>query len=190
MGEKRDSQEASRILREAADGRPVDMDALLPLVYDRLHAIAAQRMARERPGHTLQATALVNEAYVKLLGQEEHAWAGKSHFYAAAAEAMRRILIDHARGRGREKRGGGRRRLPLDVVDLATADDVAQILSVDDAVRRLEEQDPRMGAVVKLRFYAGLSEKDTALALGITDRTVRREWVLARAFLQRHLSEE
>jgi RNA polymerase sigma factor (TIGR02999 family) len=177
-----DSAEISRILEEG----PVDMDRLLPLVYGRLREIAAQRMAAERPGHTLDATGLVHEAYLKLV-QRPVGWRGKAHFYAAAAEAMRRILVDHARGRGREKRGAGRVRLPLDVVDLASREDPAEILSVDEAVRRLEERDPRMAEVVKLRFYAGLSEEETAEALGITDRTVRREWTLARAFLQREL---
>ncbi len=177
-----DSAEVSRILEA---GR-VDMDRLLPLVYDRLRAIAAQRMAGERAGHTLDATGLVHEAYLKLV-QGPVGWQGKAHFYAAAAEAMRRILVDHARGRGREKRGAGRVRLPLDVVDLASREDPSEILSVDEAVRRLEERDPRMAEIVKLRFFAGLSDAETAQALGIADRTVRREWTLARAFLQREL---
>lgn len=181
------SREVSRILRDAAEGRGADMEALLPLVYDQLRAIAAQRMAGERREHTLQPTALVHEAYLKLMGREEVGWQSKAHFYAAAAEAMRRILADHARTRNRAKRGGGRARIPLDVVELAAREDPSEILSVDEAIRRLEEQDPRMAGVVKLRFYAGLSEEDTARALGITDRTVRREWTLARAFLQRQL---
>jgi RNA polymerase sigma factor (TIGR02999 family) len=166
------------------------MEALLPLVYRQLHAIASRRMKDERESHTLQATALVNEAFLKLLGRERHTWSGKAHFYAAAAEAMRRILIDHARGKARVKRGGGRARIPLDVVDLASRDCIDEILSVDEAVRRLEGQDPRMAEVVKLRFYVGLSEKETAQVLTVTDRTVRREWVRARAWLQKELSEE
>jgi RNA polymerase sigma factor (TIGR02999 family) len=177
-----DSAEISRILAQG----PVDMDRLLPLVYGQLRAIAAQRMAGERPGHTLDATGLVHEAYLKLV-QGPLDWQGKAHFYGAAAEAMRRILVDHARGRGREKRGAGRVRLPLDVVELASREDPSEILSVDEAVRRLEERDPRMGAIVKLRFFAGLSDEETAEALGVADRTVRREWTLARAFLQREL---
>jgi RNA polymerase sigma factor (TIGR02999 family) len=190
MEKGRDSKEASRILRAADEGAPVDMDALLPLVYQRLRVIASRRMAGERKGHTLQTTALVNEAYLRLLGHDNHAWSSKAHFYAAAAESMRRILIDHARKRGSAKRGGGKARLPLHVVDLVVEDDVDQILSLDEAVLRLEELDPRMAQLVKLRFYAGLSEKDTAQALGVTPRTVRREWGLARAFLHRQLSEE
>ncbi len=185
-----DSREVSRILRTAGEGEPVDMSALLPLVYDKLRAIAARRMEAESAGHTLQATALVNEAYLRLVGDERLDWSSKAHFYAAAADAMRRILIDHARMKGRAERGGSHRRLPLDVLDLATRDNVEEILSVDEAVSRLEETDRRMGAVVKLRFYAGLSEGETAQALGISDRTVQREWALARAWLKRQLSEE
>jgi RNA polymerase sigma factor (TIGR02999 family) len=178
-----ESREVSRILRAGA----VDMGRLLPLVHDKLKEIAAARMAGERPGHTLQASALVNEAYLKLVGRASLGWEGKAHFYAAAAEAMRRILVDHARGRGRARRGGGLARLPLDAVDLASREDPGEILSVDEALRRLEERDKRMADVVKLRFFAGLSEGETALALGVTDRTVRRDWTLARAFLQREL---
>lgn len=177
-----DSAEISRILQ----GPSPDMDRLLPLVYGKLREIAAQRMAGERPGHTLDATGLVHEAYLKLV-HGPLGWHGKAQFYAAAAEAMRRILVDHARARGRGKRGGGRTRLPLDVVELASREDPSEILSVDEAVRRLEERDPRMAEIVKLRFFAGLSDEETARALGITDRTVRREWTLARAFLQREL---
>ncbi len=190
MTDDPDSREVSKILRAAGEGEPVDMSALLPLVYDRLRAIAARRMEAESAGHTLQATALVSEAYLRLVGDERLDWSSKAHFYAAAAEAMRRILIDHARGKGRAKRGGQQRGLPLDVLDLATRDNVAEILSVDEAVCRLEETDPRMGAIVKLRFYGGLSEQETAQAMGISDRTVQREWVLARAWLKRRLSEE
>jgi RNA polymerase sigma factor (TIGR02999 family) len=182
------SREVSRILREAAEGKPVDGEALLPLVYERLRAIAARQMAAERKGHTLQPTALVHEAYLRLVGDERMAWSGKAHFYGAAAEAMRRILVDHARARNAAKRGGGRVRLPLDVVDLASREDGGEILAVDEAVSRLEGQDPRMAAIVKLRFYAGLSEAEAAEALGTSERTLRREWTMARAFLQRALS--
>jgi RNA polymerase sigma factor (TIGR02999 family) len=185
-----DSRAVSRILRAAGEGEPVDMSALLPLVYDKLRAIAARRMQAEFVDHTLQATALVSEAYLRLVGNERVAWSSRAHFYAAAAEAMRRILIDHARGKARAKRGGRRRALPRDVVDLAVRDNLEEILSVDEAVCRLEETDRRMGAIVKLRFYAGLSERETAQALGISDRTVQREWVLARAWLKLRLSEE
>jgi len=183
--EERDtsSAEVSRILR---DDRP-DLDRLLPLVHSKLKAIAARRMAGERSGHTLGATALVNEAYLKLVGQEQLGWESKGHFYAAAAEAMRRILIDHARTRGRVKRGAGRVALPIDLVDLATRENPEEIVAVDEALCRLEKTDKRMAAIVKLRFFAGLTEWESAHALGLGTRTVRHEWMLARAFLQREL---
>jgi RNA polymerase sigma factor (TIGR02999 family) len=149
-------------------------------------------MRDERQDHTLQATALVHEAYARLVGNDEIAWDSRGHFFVAAAEAMRRILIEHARGRERVKRGGGvtRVRLPISVLDLAVDENPEEILSVDEAICRLSEQDARMGDVVRLRFFAGLSEQETAKALGVTDRTVRRDWTLARAWLQRELTRE
>ncbi|MHC4957660.1 MAG: sigma-70 family RNA polymerase sigma factor [Planctomycetota bacterium] len=184
------SSEVSRILRAAADGAPVDQAALLPLVYDGLRAIAARRMATERPGHTLGPTALVHEAYLRLVGDGGVGWSGKAHFYAAASEAMRRILVDHARAQNSQKRGGGRLRLALDVVELASREDPAEILALDEAVSRLEEQDPRMAEIVKLRFFAGLQDEETAEALNVSRRTVCREWTMARAFLQREMGRE
>ena len=179
------SAEVSRILKEEQP----NLDELLPLVHDKLKVIAARRMAGERSGHTLGATALVNEAYLKLVGQQELGWESKGHFYGAAAEAMRRILIDHARTRGRVKRGAGRIRLPIDLVDLATRENPEEIAAVDEALCRLEETDKRMAKIVKLRFFAGLTERETAHALGLGERTVRQDWMLARAFLQRELRE-
>ncbi len=190
MGHESASGEVSRILRDAEGAGTVDMGALLTLVYDQLRAIAARKMARERRGHTLSPTALVNEAYLKLVGQEHLSWNGKAHFYAAAAESMRRILVDHARARGAAKRGGGAARIPVDLIDLASRDDAGEILAVDEAVSRLKEEDARLAEVVSLRFYAGLTEREIALAQGRSERTVRRDWLLARAWLQRALSEE
>ncbi len=183
------SREVSRILREARDGARVDDAALLPLVYDHLRAIAARQMEDERPDHLLQPTGLVHEAYLRLVGGESLAWSSKAHFYAAAAEAMRRILIDHARARDSQKRGGKRLRVVLDLVDLATRHDPAEILAVDEALSRLEKQDARMASIVKLRFFAGLSEEEAAQALGVSPRTLRREWTMARSFLHRELSK-
>jgi RNA polymerase sigma factor (TIGR02999 family) len=181
----------TQILKQAAQGDGRAADALLPLVYEQLRAIARQRMRDERPDHTLQATALVHEAYARLVGNEELTWDGRGHFFAAATEAMRRILIEHARSRERVKRGGAKRvHLPISVVDLATTENPEEILSVDEAICRLSKQDPRMGEVVRLRFFAGLTEKETAEILGVTDRTVRRDWTLARAWLQRELTRE
>jgi RNA polymerase sigma factor (TIGR02999 family) len=165
-----------------------EAEDLFPRVYDHLRAIAARRLAGERRDHTLQPTALVHEAYLKLAGSSVITSDDRARFYGAAAEAMRRILVDHARSRGRVKRGGGRRRVPLDVLDLASREDVQEIVSVDEAIRRLEIRDARVAEVVKLRFYAGLSERETAEVIGVTDRTVRRDWVLARAWLQKELA--
>ena len=161
-------------------------DRLLALVYDQLRKVAQQRMNAERPDHSLEATALVHEAYLRLAGDQDAQWVNRAHFFKAAGEAMRRILIEHARARGCVKRGGDQRgkRLPLKVLDLATEADLDEILSVDDAVRRLEEQDPDLAQIVRLRFYAGLSEDETARCLGVSDRTVRRDWTLARAWLK------
>lgn len=180
----------TRLLHEAAAGKPAAGGELLPLVYDELRRLARRRMSAERADHTLQATALVHEAYARLVGGKEVDWADRAHFFHAAAAAMRRILIDHARARAGPVRGGGRRRVPLDVADvadLAARDDPAAVLALDDAVAALERQDPDAAAVVRLRFYAGLSVDETANALGTSPRTVKRDWAFARAFLLRAL---
>jgi RNA polymerase sigma factor (TIGR02999 family) len=162
---------------------------LLPLVYQELRALAGRQMNQERGGHTLQPTALVHEAYLRLVNDRGDPWASRAQFFCAAAEAMRRILIEHARARNRLKRGGPltRRRMPLGVVELATEHDPSEILALDEAVRRLEEQSPDLAAVVRLRFFAGLSVKETAHALNISPRTVKRDWSYARAWLFRVL---
>jgi RNA polymerase sigma factor (TIGR02999 family) len=179
----------TQILGDVQAGKPQAAEQLLPLVYEQLRAIARRNMQQERSAHTLQATALVHEAYLRLLGDQPLEWDSRGHFYVAAAEAMRRILIEHARSRGRAKRGGERKRVPLTVVDLAADDDAAQIMAVDEAFRRLEEQDPDAAKVVRLRFYAGLSVEDTAAALGMSPRSVAREWSYARAWLHGALAE-
>jgi RNA polymerase sigma factor (TIGR02999 family) len=178
-----DATAITRLLESAGKGDPRAADELLPLVYQQLRAVAQQRIAQERPDHTLQATALVHEAYMRLVGNNELSWDGRGHFYVAAAEAMRRILIEHARSRGRLKRGGDRRREPINVLDLAAAEDSEQIVALDEAVRRLESQDPRAAQIVHLRFYGGLGVEQTAETLGISPRTVKREWAVARAWL-------
>ncbi len=177
----------TRALHAAAEGGPAAANELLPLVYDQLLAIARHRMQHENPNHTLQATALVNEAYIRLVGSEPMSWSSRAHFFHAAAKAMRRILIDHARRRGRDKRGGGMKRKPLDAIDMALADDEGQIVALDGALDRLAHEDPRAASIVELRFYAGLSVEDTAAALGLSERTVKREWAFARAWLYRAL---
>lgn len=183
-----DPPDITGILEKAGSGDPHAADDLLPLVYQQLRAAAQQQMARERGDHTLQATALVHEAYVRLAGPHDVPWENRAHFYVAAAEAMRRVLIEHARKRGRAKRGGGRQRIPLTGEELAEDPNLEETMSVDAAIRRLEEQDGRMARIVRLRFFAGLNVKETAAALGISARTVRRDWALARAWLHRELS--
>ena len=190
MGTSADSSHGSgavtQLLEAAAKGEAGAAEALLPLVYKQLRGLARQRMARERAGHTLQATALVSEAYLRLVGDEGRAhFAGSAHFFHAAGEAMRRILIEHARARGRFKRGGGvgRRRVPLNVVDLATEVNFADAVALDEAFCRLEQESPDAAEVVRLRFYAGLSVEETAATLGVSPRTVNRAWTYARAWL-------
>src|SRR5438105_4367666 len=175
-------------MNAAAGGDKAAADRLLPLVYEQLRKAAQLDLVGERGGHTLSATALVHEAYLKLIGPRELPWASRGHFYAAAAEAMRRILLDYARSRARH--GGERRRFTElgDVAALAGADP-GQIVAVDAAVRRLETEDPEAAAVVRLRFYAGLSVDQAAEALGLSPRTAARLWTYARAALYRALSE-
>ena len=173
--------------------QPSGLDELIPLVYDELRRIARAQLRNERADHSLAATALVHEAYLRLAGDGRAPWRDRRLFFTAAAEAMRRILIEHARSRGRVKRGGpegARRRVELNSVDLAREDDLEDLVALDDVFRRLEERDPRAADVVRLRFYAGLSVEETAKALEISERTVKREWAFARAWLFAALRDE
>jgi RNA polymerase sigma factor (TIGR02999 family) len=176
--------EVTRLLDAAAGGDGRAAAELLPLVYDELRELAAARMAAESPGQTIQPTALVHEAYLRLIGPDpgQH-WNSRGHFFAAAAEAMRRILINRARDKGRLKRGGGRRRLELDhLTDPGTATD-EDLLDLDDALTRLATAYPAAVKLVELRFFAGLSLDDAAAALGMARRTADRQWAFARAWL-------
>jgi RNA polymerase sigma factor (TIGR02999 family) len=161
---------------------------LLEAAYEQLRAIAQQRMNTEDPGHTLQATALVHEAFLRIGKDRVVPFENRAHFFAAAAEAMRRILIDHARAKGAVKRGGDAEREPLSVLDLAADCNPVEILALDEAMTRLEEAEPQVAAVVRLRFFAGLSGDDTAEALEISPRQVDRLWAYARAWLLRELT--
>lgn len=180
------------MLSDVASGRPAAAEHLLECVHENLRRIAQHRMSSERPGHTLQATALVHEAYMRLVGDAAGglAWRDRAHFYAAAAEAMRRILVDHARRRKAEKRGGQRQRVPLSVCDLAANDDPREILALDRALVRLQQSDAAAAEIVRLRFFAGLTVEQAAAATGVSERTIKREWTYARAALFRLLEEE
>jgi RNA polymerase sigma factor (TIGR02999 family) len=161
---------------------------LLPLVYEELRRLAAARMAHERNGHTLQPTALVHEAFIRLLGDDEPRWANSRHFFCAAAEAMRRILIDRARTRGRIKRGGDWQRVDLDTLDVAAEDEPDTLLFVDDALAKFARVDPECAELIKLRFFAGLPNHEAAAMLGMSARTARRNWAYARAWLAREIT--
>lgn len=175
----------TRLLTAVSAGDPQARSRLLEIIYEHLRALARARMAAERRGHTLQATALVHEAYVRLLGRQDVRWAGREHFFRAAAEAMRKILIDYARARNADKRGGGKAALSISgVADLAAEFDPSGILALDDAMLRLERVDAQAAAIVRLRFYAGLNEQEVAESLGVSERTVRRDWAFARGWLR------
>jgi RNA polymerase sigma factor (TIGR02999 family) len=172
--------------RFAGGARQTDAQAaedLFALVYEELKDLARHHLLQERKDHTLQATALVHEAYLRLRQGKDPQWAGRTHFFNAAAQAMSRILVEHARARGGLKRGGKLKRIPLEALDLARDDRFPELVAIDDAVACLEKFAPSVGAVVRLRFYAGLNQRETAEALGISERTVRREWTYGRAWL-------
>ncbi len=180
--------EVTRLLEAARGGDPQAAADLLPLVYDELRKLAAARMAEERPGHTLQATALVHEAYVRLVGPADTPkWNGRGHFVAAAAEAMRRILVEAARGKGREKRGGDWRRVDFEELDVGSSVGPEQLVELDDALTRLSALDPLAGQFVKLRYFAGLALDEAAVALNVSTATAYRHWAYARAWLRDEL---
>ncbi len=175
--------DVTRILEAIEQGDARAVDRLLPAIYDELRQLAAQKLSRERPGHTLQATALVHEAYLKLVGAEAYSWKSRTHFFATAAEAMRRILIDNARRKKRLKRGGNQDRLDLDEAQAAIEGPADNILAVDEALSKLAETDPEKAELVKLRYFAGLTIEQAAEALAISPTTAKRHWAYARAWL-------
>jgi RNA polymerase sigma-70 factor, ECF subfamily len=173
----------TRLLSELSHGDPHAASKLIPVVYDELRHLAAGYMRRERPDHTLQPTALVHEAYVKLLAQRSVDWQGRAHFFGVAAQLMRRILIDHARGHLRQKRGGEQRKVSLDEALVFSEQQSAEILAVDESLQRLEQVDPRQARVVELRFFGGLNIEETAEVLKVSAKTVKRDWSVAQAWL-------
>ena len=183
--------DVTRILNAIQAGDPHAADQLLPLVYNELRRLAARMLAREKPGQTLDATALVHEAYLRLIGSgSEPHWDSRRHFFAAAAEAIRRILLDRARDKRRLKRGGTWRRLRLDQIDLCIAEPPDDLCALDEALGKLAQEDPLCAELVKLRFFAGLTLEDAASALGIARRTADRYWAFARSWLYDALNQE
>jgi RNA polymerase sigma factor (TIGR02999 family) len=177
--------DVTHILTAVEQGDPQAAEQLLPLVYDELRKLAAQKLAQEKPGQTLQATALVHEAYLRLVDSNTiRRWDSRGHFFAAAAEAMRRILIDKARHRSSAKAGGGRKRVGLEQAELAIEAPRIDLLALDDALGQLEDKDPRKAALVKLRYFAGLTNEQAAQALGISAATAKNDWVYAKTWLR------
>ena len=179
--------EVTRLLKRLKEGDRDAGEQLIPLVYDQLRGAARRALAGERPGHTLQATELVHEAYFKLLGSAQVDWQGRAHFVAIAARAMRQILVDHARRRQADKRGGGVQHVTLGDAEAELALPPEELLALDTALDRLQEHDPRMRSVVEYRFFGGLTEKEIAEVLDLTVRTVQRDWVKARAWLHQEI---
>lgn len=184
------SREISRILQEWGEGRPEASEELMPLVYEELRRQAARYLRRERPGHTLQTTALIHETYLKLIDQRNVDWRNRAHFFGIAAQAMKRILIDHARSRHREKRGGAAENLPLNearfvVAELRSVD----LIALDEALTRLAEFAPKQATLVELKFFAGMSIEDIAETLQISPATVKREWNSAKAWLHGQITK-
>ncbi|TAM84543.1 MAG: sigma-70 family RNA polymerase sigma factor [Acidobacteria bacterium] len=184
------AHEVTLLLRAWGDGSKKALDRLAPLVYHELHQIAGRLMASERPNHTLQATALVNEAYLRLVDARQVSWQDRAHFFAICARAMRQILVDHARSRSSAKRGGGEVAIELDEGLAAAASQEASLLELDEALKRLEALDPRKSQVVEMRYFGGLSIEETAEGLKVSAETVRRDWKMARAWLHRELSRK
>ena len=177
--------EVTRILERVQQGEAQAAEELLPLVYDELRRLAAHKMAHEPPGQTLQPTALVHEAWLRLAGSENQRWANRGHFFAVAAEAMRRILIERARRRQRVRHGGGQERVDVDEVEIAAPESDERLLQVHEALNQLAREDREKAEVVKLRFFVGLTDREVAELLGLSERTVERHWAYAKAWLFR-----
>ena len=184
------SQEVTRLLLDWSNGDQAALDKLIPLVHSELRKLAGRYMRRESPGHTLQTSALVNEAYLRLIDQKKVRWQNRAHFYGIAAQLMRRILIDHARNHHYAKRGGGALKVSLDEAAAVTEAPAAELLAVDEALEKLTAMDARKGRIVELRFFGGLSLEETAEVMEISSPTVQREWRAAKAWLRRMLTNK
>jgi RNA polymerase sigma factor (TIGR02999 family) len=180
--------DVTRILNAIEQGDIRAADELLPLVYEELRRLAAQKMSHEKPGQTLDATALVHEAYIRLIGAEAQNWSGRTHFFAAAAEAMRRILIENARRKQRYKHGADRQRIDLDNSEISIEDPSTDLIALDEALTKLAEEEPDVAELVKMRYFAGLTLEQSAAVLGISRRTADRYWAYARAWLYQQIT--
>jgi RNA polymerase sigma factor (TIGR02999 family) len=183
------SLDVTHLLKQVANGNGEAVGKLIPLVYDELHRVAENRLRLERPDHTLQPTALVHEAYMKLVLQRDANWQSRAHFFAVASNLMRRILIDYARGRVRAKRGGKRAKLPLEKIFVISRGRCDELLDLDECLEKLDKLDKRQSRVVELRFFGGLTVEEAAKVLGVSSKTVKREWVIAKAWLYGELKE-
>jgi RNA polymerase sigma-70 factor, ECF subfamily len=182
------SEEVTQLLVAWSNGNKAALDQLMPLVYRELHRLARRRLGRENAGHTLQTTALVNEAYLRLVGQKESQWQNRAHFFAIAAQMMRRILVDYARSRHYAKRGGGAPKVSFDEIMAVSGGRAADVVALDEALTTLGELDQRKSRMVELRFFGGLSIEETAEVLGVSPGTIRRDWTLTKAWLQRQIN--
>lgn len=183
-----DAENVNRLLVDWSDGNQEALEELLPLIYKELRRLAHNFLYREREGHTLQTTALVHEAYLKLIDQKDARWQNRAHFFAIAAQAMRRILIDSARRHTAEKRGGAQEKLSLDEAPDLSREPDANLLALDEALTRLQEIDPQQSRIVELRYFGGLTIEETAEVTKVSIATVKREWTMARAWLHQELS--
>jgi len=182
--------EVTQLLVTWGNGDEAARDQLMPLVYDELHRLAHQYMNRERPGHTLQTSALVNEAFVRLVGQRDVHWQNRAHFFGIAAQMMRRILVDYARNRHYAKRGGSARQVSLNEALIVSEERSAEVVALDDALKSLAIMDQRKSQIVELRFFGGLSIEETAEVLAVSPGTVMRDWTLAKAWLRREMTAD
>jgi RNA polymerase sigma factor (TIGR02999 family) len=180
--------DVTRLLADLQGGRPAAASELIPLVYDELHRLARRQMQLERPDHTLQATALLHEAYLRLVNQPQRTWQNRAHFIAVAAQVMRRILVDYARARRTSKRGNAPQKVPLAEPLLFTEEQSDELVSLDEALDHLAQFDERQSRVIELRFFGGLTVDETAEVLGISSKTVTRDWTVARAWLHREVT--
>jgi len=187
---KTSSHEVTQLLMDWGNGNRTAAEKLMPLVYEELHRLAHQYMSRERPGHTLQTSALVHEAYLRLIDQKQVHWQNRAHFFGIAAQLMRRILVDYARGRSYQKRGGDARQVELDEAMIVSQERAADVIALDDALKSLAGFDARKSQIVELRFFGGLSIEETAQVLAVSPGTVMRDWTLAKAWLRKAVTSE